>query len=97
MSLEGEAKALLNNDAFKDAIEKTQQRYLAAAMACALNDDEGRRLNLSAARIVAEVSAHLAALATNKNSGQIVELPNFYEERAKARYESWADVPLARA
>lgn len=92
MTLEGTAKALLNNEAFKDAIEKTQQAYLNAAMNCAMNDDEGRRLNLTAARIVANVAAHLAALATDKNSGQVIELPNFYEERAKARFNSWADV-----
>lgn len=85
MNLTPAAKILLQNEAFKDAIEKTQQRYLAAAMACSLNDDEGRRLNIAAARIVAEVSAHLAALATD-TGGEVVELPNFYEERAKKRF-----------
>lgn len=84
--LTGPAKALMNNEAFKDAIAKTQQAYLNAAMACPLNDDEGRRLNLSAARIVAAIAAHIAAVATDKNAGAVVELPNFYEERARKRF-----------
>ena len=85
MSLEGSAKALMNNEAFKDAIAKTQQAYLNAAMNCALNDDEGRRLNLSAARIVASIAAHIAALATDK-TGQVIDLPDFYEERARKKF-----------
>jgi hypothetical protein len=83
--LEGTAKALLNNEAFKDAIEKTQQGYLNAAMNCPLNDDEGRRLNLSAARIVGTIANHLAALASDKG-GDVIDLPNFYEERARKRF-----------
>lgn len=79
------AKALMNNPAFKDALEKTQQAYLNAAMACQLHDDAGRRLNLSAARIVGTIAAHIAALATDKG-GQVIELPDFYEERAKKRF-----------
>ena len=64
IDLTGPAKALMNNEAFTDALAKTQQSYLNAAMACPLNDDEGRRLNLSAARIVATIATHIAALAT---------------------------------
>lgn len=85
MSLEGTARALLNNEAFKDAIEKTQQAYLNAAMNCGIKDDDGRRLNLSAARIVGQIAAHLAALATEKG-GEVIELPDFYEERARKRF-----------
>lgn len=89
--LTGAAKALMGNEAFKDAIAKTQQGYLNAAMNCALNDDEGRRLNLSAARIVASVAAHIAGLATDK-TGQVIDLPNFYEERARSRWNTLADL-----
>mgnify|MGYP003338155923 FL=1 len=85
IDLTGPAKALMNNEAFTDALAKTQQSYLNAAMACPLNDDEGRRLNLSAARIVATIATHIAALATDKNAGAVIELPNFYEERARKR------------
>lgn len=85
MSLEGDAKFLMGNEAFKDAIEKTQQAYLNAAMNCPLNDDEGRRLNLSAARIVAGVAAHIAALATEKG-GEVIDLPDFYQERARKKF-----------
>lgn len=85
MILEGSAKALMNNEAFKDAIEKTQQAYLNAAMACPMNDDEGRRLNLSAARIVGQIASHLAVLATEKG-GDVIELPDFYQERARKRF-----------
>lgn len=83
--LTADAKFLANNAAFKDAVEKTQQAYLAAAMACDLNDDTGRRLNLSAARIVTSIAAHIAALASDKG-GQVIELPNFYEEQARKRF-----------
>ena len=90
------AKSLLANEAFQDAVQKTQQAYLNAAMNCAQNDDEGRRLNLSAARIVGQIAAHLAALTVNKDQGQVIELPDFYQERAKARFNTWASVPNAR-
>lgn len=86
MSIESEAKAILNNEAFKAALESTQQAYLNAAMNCAMNDDEGRRLNLSAARIVGTIANHIAALATDKGMGAVIELPNFYEERARKRF-----------
>jgi hypothetical protein len=89
--LTGAAKALMGNEAFKEAVAKTQQSYLNAAMACSLNDDEGRRLNLSAARIVASVAAHIAALATDKG-GAVIELPDFYTERARARFNTLADL-----
>jgi formylmethanofuran dehydrogenase subunit D len=81
----GSAKALMNNEAFKEAIAKTQQAYLNAAMACALNDADGQRLNLQAARIVATVGAHIAALATDKG-GDVIELPDFYAERARKKF-----------
>lgn len=80
-----EAKALLNNEVFKGALERAQKDFISAAISCDLKDDEGRRLNLSAARIVAAVSNHIVALATNA-SGEPVEIPDFYEERAKRRF-----------
>lgn len=83
--LTSHAKELMGNEAFKDAVAKTQQAYLNAAMTAPLNDDEARRLNLSAARIVSSIAAHLAALATDKG-GTVVELPDFYEERARKRF-----------
>lgn len=85
MTLEPTAKALLNNEAFKDAIEKTQQAYLNAAMNCGIKDDDGRRLNLSAARIVGQIASHLAALATEKG-GEVIDLPDFYQERARKKF-----------
>lgn len=85
MSLEGDAQFLMGNEAFKDAVEKTQQAYLNAAMNCPLNDDEGRRLNLCAARIVAGIAAHIAALATEKG-GEVIDLPDFYQERARKKF-----------
>lgn len=83
--LTADAKFLMGNDAFKDALEKTQQAYLNAAMSCPLNDDEGRRLNLSAARIVSTIANHITVLASDK-SGDPQELPDFYEERARKRF-----------
>ena len=79
-----DAKHLMNNAAFKEAVEKTQQSYLNAAMNCALNDDEGRRLNLCAARIVNTIAGHLTALASDK-TGEVIDLPDFYEERARKK------------
>lgn len=93
--LTSHAKELMNNEAFKDAVAKTQQAYLSAAMACSLTDDDGRRLNLSAARITSAIASHIAALASDKG-GNVIELPDFYEERAKARYARWDHVPGAR-
>lgn len=81
----GSAKALMNNEAFKEAIAKTQQSYLNAAMACPMNDSDGQRLNLQAARIVATIGAHIAALATDKG-GDVIELPDFYAERARKKF-----------
>lgn len=89
--LVADAKDILANAAFKDAVAKAQQAYLNAAMACALNDDEGRRLNLSAARIVGTIAAHLTALATDKG-GVVVDMPDFFQERARARFKTLADL-----
>lgn len=89
--LTGAAKALMGNEAFKDAIEKAQQAFLNAAMACDHKDDEGRRLNIQAAKIVASVGAHIAVLATDKG-GEVIELPDFYAERARARWNTLADL-----
>jgi len=85
MDISAEAQALMNNEAFKQALEVAQQQYIKAAMSCDLKDDEGRRLNLSAARIVAHVAAHLAALASTTDASA-TEIPDFYEERAKRRF-----------
>lgn len=89
--LTSEAKALLNNAAYRDAVERAQQAYLNAAMNCPLNDDEGRRLHLSAARIVGQIASHITALATDKGEN-IVDLPDFYAERARARWATLADL-----
>ena len=62
MSIEAEARALLNNEAFVAALDAARAQSIAAAMACDVRDDEGRRRYLEAARIVARVAGHLNAL-----------------------------------
>lgn len=83
--LTAEAKSLLNNPAFTEAISKAQQDLLAKVLACDPKDDQGRRLYAEAANIVGKVSAHIVALA---NSGPEQEKPveDFYAERAKSKF-----------
>lgn len=80
------AKALMNNPAFRDALESAQQSCINAAMACDVKDDEGRRRFLDAAKIVGKVASHLAALIQAAKTGDEVDHASFYEERARSRW-----------
>ena len=86
MSVEAEARALLNNEAFVGALESARAQVIAAAMMCEARDDEGRRRYLDAARIVDRVGGHLNALVQAAKSGEDVNAADFYEERAKQRF-----------
>jgi hypothetical protein len=86
MSIETEARALLNNEAFVAALESARTQVITAAMMCDARDDDGRRRYLDAARIVDRVAGHLNALVQASKTGDGVDPADFYEERAKQRF-----------
>jgi len=84
--LSADAAALMNNEAFKAAIESAQRDCINAAMTCDPKDDDGRRRFLDAAKTAAKVVAHLQALIVATGTGEVVDPDKFYEERAKRRF-----------
>ncbi len=86
MSIEGEAKSLMNNEAFVLATKAVRDWNIAAALRCKPRDDDGRRKYLEAAKIVDQVIAHITAQITAAKSGDTVDPTNIYEERAKNRF-----------
>lgn len=84
MSIEGEAKSLMNNEAFVAALDAARKQAIASAMMCAIDDDNGRRRYLDAARVVDKVAGHLNALIIASKTGETVKAPDFYEERASS-------------
>lgn len=90
MSLEGEAKALLNNEALTAAFEAVRTQALTAAMYA--TDDTTRRDCLSAARIVDGVKSHLAAvIQAGENEQEVKRLDNiadYYTLKARARWNA---------
>lgn len=86
MSVEAEAKGLMNNPAFVEALAAARRQAIAAAMMCDVKDDDGRRRYLDAARIVDKVAGHLNALIQASKTGADVNAADYYEERAKQRF-----------
>lgn len=86
MSIEGEAKSLMTNEAFVAATDAARTQVIRAAMMCDPKDDEGRRRYLDAARTVERVVGHLNALIQASRIGEDVDPADYYEERAKARF-----------
>jgi len=82
MSIEGEAKSLMTNEAFLEALKKAKDANIGAALRCKPRDDLGRWKYLEAAKIVDGVAAHLHALIIAAKTGDAVDPANFYEERA---------------
>lgn len=86
MTIESEAKALMNNEAFVSALNACQQYHLNQAMACDAKDDHGRRVHLEHAKDVNRIVGHLNALIQASKTGEEVVESNFYEERARKRF-----------
>lgn len=82
MSIESDAKFLMSNEAFVQAIESVQKYHMNKAMACGPKDDHGRRIHLEHAKNVNRISGHLNALLTAAKSGEEVNPDDFYKERA---------------
>ena len=91
--LAAEAKALLNNEAFVAALETARRQAIAAAMGCAVSDDDGRRRYLDAARTVDRLAGHLNALVVSAKSGEEVDPSQFYEDQARRRWSFFAARP----
>lgn len=89
MSIEGEAKSLMNNEAFVKAIADCQQWHLNKAMTCGLKDDEGRRRHLQHAKDVNKIVGHLNALIVATKTGDEVDPDQFYAERAAKRWTAF--------
>lgn len=79
--LTADAKYLMNNEAFVEALESAKRQALTAALACDVRDDEGRRRYLDAIRTVDKVRGHLAALATTTDTDNVAD---FYEDRQRS-------------
>jgi hypothetical protein len=86
MSLEGEAKALMNNEAFVQALNACQQYHLNQAMTCDAKDDHGRRVHLEHAKNVNRIVGHLNALIQASKTGQEVDHENYYQEQARKKW-----------
>ena len=91
MSIEGEAKSRMSNEAFVAALDSARASAMTAAMMCDGKDDEGRRRYLDAARTVDKVRGHLQALIQASKTGEQVDASVFYEERAKNRFLALLD------
>lgn len=89
MSIEGEAKGLMTNEAFLQAIEACQKWHLNKAMGCGLKDDEGRRRHLQHAKNVNQIVGHLNALIVASKTGEEVNPEDFYQERAATRWSAF--------
>lgn len=82
MSLESDAKFLMSNEAFVQALESVQRFHTNKAMACGPKDDSGRRIHLEHAKNVNRIAGHLNALLMAAKSGEEVNPEHFYKERA---------------
>lgn len=78
--LTSDAKYLMNNEAFVEALESAKRQALTAALACDVKDDEGRRRYLDAIRTVDKVRGHLTALSVSTEETNVTD---FYEERSR--------------
>jgi hypothetical protein len=85
MSIEGEAKSLLNNEAFLAALEYCRGAAIQGAMTCDAKDDHGRRVYLDAAKTVDRVKAFLAAQLASK--GTPVEISDYFTKPNQAIWE----------
>lgn len=86
--LSAEAKYLMNNEAFVQAIQSAKAQALAAALGCDGKDDTGRRVYLDAVRTIDKVVSHLSALMASEKPEEI-EVTGFYEEQAKRRWAAF--------
>lgn len=90
MSLEGEARALLNNEALVAAFDAVRHQALTAAMHA--TDDTARRDCLAAARIVDGVKAHLAAVVQSADAEQeaknLDNIQDYYSLKARQRWNA---------
>lgn len=83
---EADAKYLMNNPAWVNAVESARKQVMDAALACDPKDDEGRRRYLDAARTVDKVVNHIRALAATPDEQPDVE--DFYKDRSKSRLKA---------
>lgn len=92
MSLAGEAKALLNNPVFVEALDAVRTQAINGALSAGPRDDDLRRKYLDAAKTVDGVKSHLAAVIQAQEVADEAEklknIENFYSDRAKARWNA---------
>lgn len=86
MSLETDAKFLMSNEAFVQALESCQKFHTNKAMMCGPKDDAGRRIHLEHAKNVSRIAGHLNALVLATKTGDEVNPDDFYKERANKRF-----------
>ena len=90
MSIVGETRALLNNEAFVAALESVRTQCIDAALRCGVMGDEKRRRYLDAANTVDRVKAHLQAILAADDAQQAQleaeKIERFYIDRAQSRF-----------
>lgn len=84
--LTADAKYLMNNPAFVQALASCQQHHINHAMSCEAKDDHGRRVHLEHAKNVNRIVGHLNALIAAAKSNETVDHDSFYQDQAKKRW-----------
>lgn len=87
MSIEGEARSLMNNEAFVKCLSIARDQAIVAAMQCEPKDDEGRRRYLDVAKVVNGIPAYLSALLVAEKMDTVVSVEDHYELKAKTFLE----------
>ena len=87
MSKEEDAKYLMQNTAWVEAVTRAKADLINAALKCGPTEDKQRFLYLEAAKSVEKISAHVGALIVD-DKGSPVEVADYYAERAKSRFSA---------
>lgn len=86
--LTADAKYLMNNAAFKNAMDDIKKELVDAAMACAVGDHEGRRLYLCLAKMADKFATRLATLAATTE--ELPDVANYYTEKQRSFFSRLA-------
>ena len=81
-----DAKYLMNNAAFVQAVKSCQEWHINEAMKCDPKDDHGRRVHLEHAKNVNRIVGHINALIQAAKTNETVDHESYYQEQARRRW-----------
>lgn len=80
-NLTGDAKYLMSNEAFQNALADAKKELIDQAMACTVSDHERRRLFLCLAKMADKLAMRIASLAVTQD--ELEPVADFYEQRTR--------------